>query len=267
VLTQPADEMENPYNVGTKSIGVIKVFKITVCDFSRFNRCTATQDGTLNMFGEPPLPTWTNLAQDMPATVGSNQITLAEKVTNWRVGDTIVVACTSLPDWSRTCSESFNITVSGGFDSVGANSRKLCAQAIATDSAGRSVLTLSGKFVYAHNAEIMNGVDERAEVALVSRRIVVEGEAKSTALKGFGCHIMIINGFKKATIRGVEINRGGQTGVLGRYPIHFHLTGAVDGRGFVLDNSIHHSGQRCVTFHGVHKLVARRNGTAQKTDV
>lgn len=46
----------------------------------------------------------------------------------------------------------------------------------------------------------------------------------NTALTGFGGHIIVHDG-GRGFVEGVELFRMGQTTVLGRYPIHFHLLG------------------------------------------
>ena len=48
------------------------------------------------------------------------------------------------------------------------------------------------------------------------------------------------------------------TGILGRYPIHFHMCGSVDG-AVVSKNSIRNSKQRCVVVHGTHQLRIEEN--------
>ena len=67
-------------------------------------------------------------------------------------------------------------------------------------------------------------------------------------------------GMKSTTgkISNIEVRRAGQAFQLGRYPIHFHMSGIVD-QSFVNGNSIHNTYNRAVTIHGVHYLTFKDN--------
>ncbi len=78
-------------------------------------------------------------------------------------------------------------------------------------------------------------VDERAEVALLTRNVTIEGEETSSA-DGFGGQVMVMNG-GTARIEGVELTRMGQRGILRRYPIHFHLLGDSGASSYLEDSS------------------------------
>ena len=56
----------------------------------------------------------------------------------------------------------------------------------------------------------------------------------------------------------IEIQDGGQAFNLGRYPLHYHLAGAVPS-SYVRNCSIHDSFNRGLTIHGVHELHAEHN--------
>src|SRR5262249_35660190 len=64
------------------------------------------------------------------------------------------------------------------------------------------------------------GIDERAEVGLVSRNIKLTATLPST-MSHAGGDITILAGANEVTIQGVEIEKFGKD-ELGRYPIHFH---------------------------------------------
>lgn len=113
------------------------------------------------------------------------------------------------------------------------------------------------------------GIDERAEVALLSRNITLTSAA-GTASKHpihnindqyFGGHIAIMNGAghgdnaPAATVAlvGVEIEKFGQP-LVGRYPIHFHRLNADSSTKdinnlLVQDTSVHHSFNKCFVTH------------------
>ena len=104
----------------------------------------------------------------------------------------------------------------------------------------------------------------RADVALLSRNVVVQGDSMSI-LDKHGCHIILHSRTHKsiidrskgesltARIENIEVRYAGQMGRLGRYSIHFHMIGAVK-NSYVRYNSIHHTYQRAVAIHGVHYL-------------
>jgi len=99
---------------------------------------------------------------------------------------------------------------------------------------------------YQHYSGVHETVDERGEVAMLTRNIVVQGDVGSNATR-FGGHIMVLKD-GHAVLQGVEVQRCGQFGVIGRYPIHFHCVGDAQGSA-VLDCSIHHNFQRALTVH------------------
>uniref|UniRef100_A0AAR2JT76 G8 domain-containing protein n=1 Tax=Pygocentrus nattereri TaxID=42514 RepID=A0AAR2JT76_PYGNA len=131
----------------------------------------------------------------------------------------------------------------------------------------------NGKPQFTHMGEIVDGVDMRAEVALLSRNILVQGEMERSCYAKnwcqyfshdtFGGHIKILGNFTSVHLSQVELKHMGQQAVRGSYPIHFHLCGDVDQQGgynqpTYLDSlSIHHSFSRCVTIHATNGLLVR----------
>ena len=94
------------------------------------------------------------------------------------------------------------------------------------------------------------------EVALLSRNILFEGESDDSHQTG---HLIVFRTpWINQRIEGVEFRHFGQQGILGRYPIHFHLCGDVDG-SVVAKNTIHLSQQRCVVVHGTNNLKISEN--------
>ena len=174
--------------------------------------------GDLELHGESRGVSWTHLAQTVPA--GTSRLLLDEP-TRWRTGDSIVIAST---DFDPTCAETANV--------------------LGTD--GRTV-TLASPLKYEHWGRIVSGVDERAEVGLLTRSIVIQGDALS-AQNGIGGQVMVMHG-GMAHVEGVELRRMGQKGRMGRYPFHFHLAGD-EGGAYVRDCSLHACYNRCLTLHG-----------------
>lgn len=102
-------------------------------------------------------------------------------------------------------------------------------------------------------------VDERAEVGLLTRNIVIQGAPDGYA-RQLGGHIMIMAG-SIGRIEGTELRHMGQMGRLGRYPIHWHLTGfaPIDYARF---SSIWSSFHRAIAIHQTHGVEVRGNVAA-----
>jgi len=109
------------------------------------------------------------------------------------------------------------------------------------------------------------GVDERAEVGLVSRRLKLTAEmGAGDDAEHWGGEIRILQGFARAEIAGVEIEKFGKAQT-GSYPLHFHMTG--DSSGAIVDsNTIHHSFNKCITLHYADDLTLAHNVCARIVD-
>jgi len=101
-------------------------------------------------------------------------------------------------------------------------------------------------------------VDERGEVGMLSRNIVIQASPDADQTL-FGGHIMAMVG-SKMFVDGVELNRMGQNMHLARYPIHWHLIGDADGQ-YIKNSAIHDTYSRCVTVHGTNDLDIENNVT------
>ena len=99
-------------------------------------------------------------------------------------------------------------------------------------------------------------LDERAEVGLLTRNITIQGDSASLTT-GIGGHVMVMQG-ATAHVEGVTFTRMGQKARLARYPMHWHMAGAVDGQYF-RNNSVWKSFNRCLTVHGTDNVVADGN--------
>lgn len=108
-------------------------------------------------------------------------------------------------------------------------------------------------------------VEFRANVALISSNVMIQGEPTFSALDQHGGHIMLHSRRHRqiadqskgeslsARIENVELRYMGQFGRLGRYPVHFHMIGSVR-NSYLRYNRIHHTFHRCISVHGVHHL-------------
>ncbi len=124
------------------------------------------------------------------------------------------------------------------------------------------------------------GVDERAEVGLISRSITLTSATPKIETSGdtslhWGGEMRFCKGYSDASVQGVEIEKFGKE-QLGSYPIHFHLANESQwvpgtrpkppsGRQLVDANSIHHSYNKCATIHSSSKIAFSNNVCARIT--
>uniref|UniRef100_A0A8C1CVJ4 hyaluronoglucosaminidase n=1 Tax=Cyprinus carpio carpio TaxID=630221 RepID=A0A8C1CVJ4_CYPCA len=177
-------------------------------------------------------------------------LNLMDDVSSWKPGDRIVVAST---DYSMHQAEEFTL--------------------LPCPHCNRKQVRIQGKPQFTHVGEILDGVDMRAEVALLSRNILIHGEMENScygknwcqyfSYDTFGGHIKILGNFSSVHLSQVELKHMGQQQKKGRYPVNFHRCGDVDQRGGYSDPtylnslSIHHSFSRCVGIHATNGLLVR----------
>jgi hypothetical protein len=228
--------------------------------------------GKLQFFGEEKL-SFTKLARTANANSGriivenviernfdSTTSAASDGSLNWEVGDQIVIASSS-EDYDDE--EVRIITAIGDLGN------------------GTTSITLNSPLNKRHYGEIETysndtrewSLDLRAEVALLSRNVRVEGlavhdtdnnfgdrarysQTLGNVGDGFGGHIMIMDTAGQVTVDGVQLDKLGQTGRIGRYPIHWHIGN--DRSGDVLrQTSITNSNNRGVTIHSTHNVLVQ----------
>ncbi|MEM6783260.1 MAG: G8 domain-containing protein [Bacteroidota bacterium] len=209
--------------------------------FKTGNKFIITRDGgSLAMHGASRVKTsWTVL--DQHADPGTRSIQVADAV-NWDAGDIIVIA-------------------PSGYSAFEAETRTI------ERVDGRTV-RLTEPLNYRHFGEIQTiegrRIDMRAEVGLLSRNILIQGDAASEDgvssygyRYGFGGHMMFMAG-GVVTIEGVEVTNMGQTGLTGRYALHWHYA---DYRpsDYVRNSSFHNNFQRAVNIHKSHQVTVENN--------
>lgn len=229
-------------------------------------------NGRLVFYGEDKI-SFTKLAQT--ANSGANTIVVAniidrdhngslsansDGIFNWQVGDDIVIASSSEKY------EEEDVRTITKIENLGANTRL-------TLNRGLTYRHYGAIETYANNFDPQSfnknrgpiSIDMRAEVALLSRNIKIQGlSAQDTdnnfgdrkrlrisngkASNGVGGHIMIMPTAGRIEVEGVQLNLMGQAGRLGRYPFHWHI--ARDRSGdFFKNSSITNSNNRAVVVH------------------
>ncbi len=192
--------------------------------------------GVLHLHGDSGKSGWSQLNKSIEK--GAREIQLDPKdqklFSHWEKGDEIVIGPT-------------------GLDPLEAE--KHVIQSIDIQ---RGLVTLTQEIKHPHWGEILrygkNILDERAEVANLTRSIVIKNDHVKDELGG---HTMVMKG-SKAYVDGVELKGLGQAGRLASYPFHWHLAGDVKGQYFK-NSSIHQSYQRCVVIHESMNAVVDNN--------
>ncbi len=233
--------------------------------------------GAKGIAGNRGAASWTHLAlpagptalygtgQGVGAPVGPNGATtleLAAKV-DWRAGDWIVVAGT---DFSPDSAEFVQIQAVNCAGTGGCTVTLNAATPLVNYHYGGQAPD-AGSAAFSNGVAQNYGVDERAEVGLISRGIKLTagdtGPATTSTNAAWGGEIMVMAGFAKVAIQGVEMEKFGK-GQQGSYPVHFHMAGATTaGQALVDSNSIHHSYNKCVTLHSTNGVTVSNNVCAR----
>ena len=242
------------FRVGTSASRFLQNFTLTLKGLSSETAHVmgakllgAHNGGTLDIHGRDRIE-WTHLGVN--AAAGATSLTIAEAV-DWEVGDSILVT-SSRANWNE------------------AETRTITAV-----SADLRTVSFSTALAFLHNGSTITKTrstdgkswtgDLRAEVGLLSRNVIIQGDAVSETA-GFGGHIMVMNGGTtccvaagKAYIEGMELFRMGQKSIIGRYPMHWHMV-AEDGVGqYFRDNVVRHSFNRAITIHGTESTLVENN--------
>jgi hypothetical protein len=223
--------------------------------------------GQISLHGKRFYRTWARLA--LTVEPGDDIIMLQHDV-NWMPGQKIVLITTAMKDsreWHRNEVSSVKNVIPNPAPGVGAAvflEAPVSFQHIADDAYQGEVGLLSRKIQIQGNLaseptdpDPLNctfGVSPGRDRSLYGNK---GRPCPNTELTGFGGHIMIRDG-GKGYVEGIELYRMGQTNVLGRYPMHFHLLGNCTDCYF-RDSSVHRSFYRCVSIHGTHFVEVSEN--------
>lgn len=205
----------------------------------------AETGGEISIHGEIK-KSWTFL--NATALAGASTIVLEEAI-DWKIDDQIMITTTGIETTGKGKNFNYNET------------ETRIIKAISTD---KKTITLDSVLRYQHFGKLQtfsNGkrswiLDERAEVGLLSRNIKIQGDASSLSSK-LGGHIMSMS-LSTANISGVELSRMGQSGILGRYPFHWHIAGDVKGQ-YIKNSVVKNCFSRAITVHATNNAVVEDN--------
>ncbi|CAB9506538.1 G8 domain-containing protein DDB [Seminavis robusta] len=224
----------------------------------------SVKGGTLSLHGKRYYHTWARLAKTVE--IGTNTILIQQPV-NWDTGSKIVLVTTAMKD-SREWHQNEVLTVHQVYNNP---NQMLGALVIVQENTQ-----------YRH---IANSAYQ-GEVALLSRTITIQGAPHDSEptdpdpltchsnhhnwwgsthmpcankeITGYGGHVMIWHG-GKAFVDGVQLYRMGQTNVLGRYPMHFHLLGDHCSTCYFKSSTIWRSFYRCISIHATNQITVQEN--------
>ena len=235
--------VELPF-IGAKVLAVADKGGFTTHGQGRGVDVPDSQRGVLDIHGKPRLRTWTKVAES--AEKGAKTIVTSEP-TDFAPGEKIVVTAPHQ-----------EVTVDKRIDEY--------------------TFTIVEPLAQKHTSEEWSTegheIDMRFEVALLSRNIIIQGAglprgdgSPTIADDGevasekqlFGAHTGAFHGgFYR--VENTELRHCGQSGVLGRYCMHFHVCGDNPApNSYIKSNSIHHSFQRATTVHGTHHALVQNN--------
>ena len=235
----------------------------------------ACYECTLDIHGKPQVA-WTLLGAT--ASRGDNAITVTDPV-QWPAGSKIVIATTDFESPLSSHSEVATVTgVSSDGLTVNIGDIRICSEY--TDNGIPTNCSRSETLQWPHLGETRTiegrTLEFRAEVGLLSRNIVIEGDYDERicpladladdgitrlSCNQFGGQIFLHSpGHESlvARLSNFEIRNAGQAFRLGRYAIHWHMIGNVR-ESFQYNVSVHHSWNRGVALHGVNYLRLRHN--------
>lgn len=227
--------------------------------------------GTLELHGATPVKHWTKLN----AHAAKNTTTLhVEEAPGWSAGDEIVIAPTDfyLAGAGTSVSQRVTLTqVTGNQLTIGTplNAFRwgLLQYATSNGISLTSTDMMAPPIPDTPEKKTPTILDERAEVAHLTRRIVIQAPADDLwNTQGFGVHIMVMGPQSTAHVEGVEIKRGGQRGRLARYAFHCHQMSysgtqtLPDATGQYIRNSvINSSANRGIVLHGTNGVLVKDN--------
>lgn len=209
--------------------------------------------GTLDVHGAPPPVAWTRLGAH--AAAGATALQLAEDP-GWSAGDEIVVAPTDF--YGASASEALTIAAIDGEQITTTSPLAAFRWGVLQYATASGMALAPDGSIVPPLPDTPLVLDERAEVASLTRNVVIAGaDDTHWQTAGFGAHVMIMGSGGTARVDGVEIRRGGQRGALARYPFHWHML-SHDGAAFLGDatgqylrrSTINRSANRGIVIHG-----------------
>eukprot|EP00559_Dactyliosolen_fragilissimus_P007792 CAMPEP_0184861662 /NCGR_PEP_ID=MMETSP0580-20130426/6290_1 /TAXON_ID=1118495 /ORGANISM="Dactyliosolen fragilissimus" /LENGTH=1463 /DNA_ID=CAMNT_0027359231 /DNA_START=285 /DNA_END=4674 /DNA_ORIENTATION=- len=238
------------------------------CNFGK--KAVGIAGGTLDIqaLPDPSCPTWTFLKAVLDEEEGTNQVlevgSKAAECWGRRLGNEILI--TDTIGWKSYAS------LIGTIASVNIDAGTVTLSSpptTHTESNEKDFSDFNGQAPAGWISTLANDPDYPAEVAILSSSVTFDADTTQGNAGGrswhcnveqrrIGGHMMISHTSAVQRIEGVEFKNFGQSGKLGRYPIHFHICGDVSG-SIVRKNIVRSSHQRCVVVHRSNNVIVEEN--------
>lgn len=189
--------------------------------------------GRMEFHGAPRDTNWTKLNAD--AKAGDVRITLSEPTNGWRVGDEVIITGSNTHSY-------------GSFRPGAKRGQQPETELRTIVALEPNAVTLDQPLQFPH----LGSGEFRSEVANLSRNVIVES-ADPEGVRGH----TVYHRFSRGGISNARFASLGKEGVLGRYPIHYHLAGDTMRGSSVSGTAIVDSHNRWITIHGTQFLVVR----------
>lgn len=212
--------------------------RLTYCDGMDAESCPAIVccGGRMDFHGAAMNRTWIKMAENAKAE--SREIELSETPKGWQAGHRVVIPTTDRVFLFK----------------VG-NQGLIKSSRDDTQTEERTIIRIEGDKIELDRALEYEHVGEQpfgGEVGNLSRNVIVE----SADPQGKRGHTMYHYG-SSGSISYAEFRNLGKRGVLGRYPIHYHLCRDTMRGSSIVGASIHDSDNRWLTIHGTDYVVVR----------
>jgi len=171
---------------------------------------TVTNNGTLELYGAPPAVTWARLGANADAGTSTLQL---DRTAGWRAGDQLAIAPSDFYAWPVGDPNRF----------YAANAPVAATQLItlAADTTG-ATLPLAQPLAAPRWGTIQQydaglPIDERAEVANLTRNIIIEAPNDNLWQQGVGASIYVRQN-QRVALDGVQLRRVGRKASVSLYP-------------------------------------------------
>lgn len=227
--------------------------------------------GALELHGRPVNNTWTHLA--ITADANSTEITLVDDVSDWQVGDDIIIASTNHRH-SMAENEKHRIASIDG-NTLTLESPLQYKHLSLTQTFGTTTvqtraevgrLTRNVKYLGSRNEQFLETIpacEKKFDSNQFATQSCFNGKfGEELGSDEFGAVTLYAvknkNMFEaQIHLSYVEFNWVGQAFRVGRYPIHFHMMGNVTG-SYARGCAVHNSFNRAMTIHGITGVLAER---------
>ncbi|MEO8134412.1 MAG: G8 domain-containing protein [Betaproteobacteria bacterium] len=185
----------------------------------------------------------------LKASTSATQILLADDVSkDWHANDWIVIGTTDFASYNSEFVQIGSIPIRSGGSLLNLTPGPLVNYHFGSPAPS------AGAASFADGEAKNYGIDERAEVGLISRNIKLTATIPTPAQDPsgsslhWGGEVFVGQGFSRVEIQGVEMEKFGKD-QLASYPIHFHMVGTPANLPLIDGNSIHHSYNKCIVLH------------------